>query len=179
MCGKSTIANAITASRVVCAILLAVVPAFSVGFFALYLWCGVSDTLDGWLARRWGCSNALGARFDSVADVVFAFCVAMALIPVLPWEPWMVAWICVVAVARFVSYTVGCWKYHTFAALHTRLNKLTGIVLLCMPMLYLLIGMDAIVAIVCAVATVSAVEELVITLTSTELDCDITGLWVK
>ena len=38
---------------------------------------------------------------------------------------------------------------------------------------------NAIVAIACAVATVSAVEELVITLTSTELDRDVVGLGVK
>lgn len=179
MRGRPTIANAITASRVVCAVLLVVVPAFSVGFFALYLWCGVSDALDGWLARRWGCSNALGARFDSVADAVFVFCVAIALVPALSWKPWMVAWMCVVAAVRVVSYAVGCWKYHTFSALHTRLNKLTGIVLFCVPILYLFIGMNAIVVIACAVATVSAVEELAIMLTSTELNRDIARLGAK
>jgi cardiolipin synthase len=168
-------ANVITASRVVCAILLVTVPVFSVGFFVLYAWCGVSDVLDGWLARRRGAS-AFGARLDSVADAVFVVCVAIALIPVLPWQPWMVVWICAIAVVRTTSYAVGYRRFHTYTALHTRLNKLTGIVLFSIPLFYLFVGMDAMAAIACAIATVSAVEELTIVSRSSELDRDVKGL---
>lgn len=170
------IANIITASRMVCAVALVAAPAFSVGFFALYAWCGVSDALDGWLARRRGRASAFGARLDSVADVVLVICAALALVPVLPWEPWMVVWICAIAAVRVASYAIGYRRFHTYAALHTRLNKLTGIVLFCAPMLYPLVGMGVTMAAASAIATISAAEELIITLGSAELDHDVSGL---
>lgn len=37
------------------------------GAFAVFLGAGVSDAVDGWLARRWG-GTALGAMLDPLAD---------------------------------------------------------------------------------------------------------------
>lgn len=169
-------ADAVTASRVPCAVLLVAVPAFSAGFLALYAWCGASDVLDGWLARRRGSADALGARLDSTADAVFCACAAISLVPVLPWELWIVIAACIVAAARIASYAIGYRKYHAYAALHTNLNKLTGVVLFCYPVLYLLLGMSAASGLACAIAAISGVEELVITLGSSRLDRDVGGL---
>ena len=63
--------NLITLSRLVSALLLMPIRAFSQAFFIVYTYCGVSDVLDGALARRLHCNDEFGARLDSIADIVF------------------------------------------------------------------------------------------------------------
>ncbi|MGV3564379.1 MAG: CDP-alcohol phosphatidyltransferase family protein [Nocardioides sp.] len=48
---------------------------------------GVTDWLDGWLARRWGQTSVLGQVLDPVADrlYILAVVVGLALREVIPW----------------------------------------------------------------------------------------------
>ncbi|MBO7263603.1 MAG: hypothetical protein J6U93_03665 [Alistipes sp.] len=41
------IANIITGCRIICSVLLLFIPLFSVGFYVVYLLCGISDMVDG------------------------------------------------------------------------------------------------------------------------------------
>ena len=47
-----SLANYITFSRILCSVALLFFPAFSTAFYALYITAGVSDMIDGWVARR-------------------------------------------------------------------------------------------------------------------------------
>ena len=40
--------------------------------FGLFLLAALTDLLDGWLARRWDCTSAIGAFLDPLADKVIA-----------------------------------------------------------------------------------------------------------
>lgn len=40
-------------------------------FTALYLLCGITDVLDGYLARKWQAESRLGAKLDSLGDFIF------------------------------------------------------------------------------------------------------------
>lgn len=40
--------------------------------FGLFLLAALTDLLDGWLARRWQCTSAIGAFLDPLADKVIA-----------------------------------------------------------------------------------------------------------
>ena len=53
-------ANLVTCLRILCAGLLLFFPAFSPAFFALYLTGGISDMLDGFIARRTHTASAFG-----------------------------------------------------------------------------------------------------------------------
>lgn len=64
-------ANLITFVRILCAAVLAFLPAFSPSFYALYLLAGVSDMLDGFVARRTNTVSSLGAKLDTLADIAF------------------------------------------------------------------------------------------------------------
>lgn len=64
--------NVITLSRIVSALALMPILAFSQTFFVIYTYCGVSDVLDGFLARKLNSVNESGARLDSIADIVFS-----------------------------------------------------------------------------------------------------------
>lgn len=41
------------------------------GFATCHLICGISDVLDGWVARHWRLESRLGAKLDSLGDFDF------------------------------------------------------------------------------------------------------------
>ncbi len=145
----------------------------------LYAFCGLSDILDGVIARKYGCASALGATLDSIADFVFVAAALFALIPALPWEKWMLVWAGGIALVRLMSLGTGWIKFHTFAFLHTYANKAAGAALYVMPLLVPLWGLAVPAAIACAIASLSAAEELVILVKSASLDRDTPGLFWK
>ncbi|HEX3574067.1 MAG TPA: CDP-alcohol phosphatidyltransferase family protein [Rhodopila sp.] len=63
--------------------------------FWLFVAAGLSDALDGWLARRYG-SNAVGALMDPVADkaLLVTMYITLAAVGVLP------AWLAILVVFR-------------------------------------------------------------------------------
>lgn len=73
------------------AVVLALVAERDRAALGLFLVAGVSDGIDGVLARRWGAVTRLGALLDPVADKIFLVAVYLALAArgVAPW--WLVA----------------------------------------------------------------------------------------
>jgi CDP-diacylglycerol--glycerol-3-phosphate 3-phosphatidyltransferase len=74
---------------------IALIPVFVIIFYLPVPWArpvcalvftlaGVTDWLDGWLARRWGQTSSLGAFLDPVADKLM---VAIALVLLVQAEP--------------------------------------------------------------------------------------------
>lgn len=73
---KTHIPNIITALRIALCIPMFFAEAMSPLFVSCYLLAGVSDMLDGFLARKLCVTSDFGARLDSVADLVFAIIMA-------------------------------------------------------------------------------------------------------
>ena len=123
------IPNILSASRIALCLPLLLVDAMTVPFWVLYLIAGVTDILDGFLARRWGVESKFGARLDSLADFVFVLAVGYKLFPwlKLPTALWiLIGIIALVKVSNAVnSYVVE----HRIEFLHTKANKLTGFLL--------------------------------------------------
>lgn len=84
---KSTVVvpipNIISALRIPGAICLLFIDPASVSFWAIYGLCGISDMLDGYLARKLHAESKTGAVLDSVADLCFVACCAIRLLPVV------------------------------------------------------------------------------------------------
>ena len=152
------------------------VPPFSALFWIFYLGSGLTDILDGFLARKLHQESAFGAKLDSIADFVFVGCLTIFAVINMNIPRWL--WLCALAIAllRFVSYGIGSYKYHEFTALHTWTNKLTGILIWSAPILWCLCGLRVTVDILCTVAFISACEELVIIIKSKELNRDCKGI---
>ncbi|MCR5168224.1 MAG: CDP-alcohol phosphatidyltransferase family protein [Oscillospiraceae bacterium] len=55
-------------------IALLIFPAFSMEFYALYIAAGISDMIDGTVARKIGTVSELGSKLDTAADFVFVVC---------------------------------------------------------------------------------------------------------
>ena len=64
-------ANTITFFRIAVSIVLLFCPAFSPPFYVFYIAAGLSDMLDGFVARKTDTVSKFGARLDTIADFVF------------------------------------------------------------------------------------------------------------
>ncbi len=161
---KRNTANFITLVRMIGTMCLLFLPAESSAFYIVYTFSGVSDALDGWIARKMKLESDFGSKLDSIADLMFYAVMFIKMFPalwyVLPKEIWIV--VAVILVVRVVSYSVAAFKYKSFTALHTYLNKLTGALVFLLPYSLLLPIIVPHSIVVCAIALIAAVQELVI-----------------
>lgn len=153
-----------TSARMAASLLLLFLPLRSAGFFVAYTLTGVTDALDGWLARKTGTASDFGARLDSIADLLFYGAVLIRLFPLLrqalPGEIWYA--VTGILLVRLAAYATAAIKYHRFSSLHTWLNKLTGAAVFLLPyMLVISTGIGYSWA-VCALAFAASLEELAI-----------------
>lgn len=123
------IVNLLSALRIALCLPLLLVDAMTVPFWILYLIAGLTDILDGFLARRWGVKSKFGARLDSLADFVFVLAVGYKLFPwlKLPAALWMI--IGLIAMVKMVNAICSYVVKHRIEYLHTKANKLTGLLL--------------------------------------------------
>jgi len=126
------IPNLLSALRIALCLPLLLVDAMTVPFWVLYVIAGLTDMLDGFLARRWGVEGKFGARLDSLADFVFVIAVGYQLFPYLklPTALWMmIALIALVKIVNAISSFVMKNRQGQSLFLHTKANKLTGLLL--------------------------------------------------
>jgi cardiolipin synthase (CMP-forming) len=72
--------------------------------FWLFLLVGISDGLDGYIARRFNVTSAAGALLDPIADKM----VIMTCAFVLAWNEWLPLWLAVPLIARDIAILVVC-----------------------------------------------------------------------
>lgn len=161
---KSLIPNYITALRIVGTICLLFVNPFSVWFYILYTLTGITDVLDGYLARKWKITSEFGARLDSVADLMFYIVMAIKIFPAMVEVFPIGIWIAVVSimVLRVFTYLMGAVKYKRLVSLHTYMNKLTGVMVFGIPFfIKRVIGVQYCI-VGCVIAGLGSLEELLI-----------------
>lgn len=173
------IPNAMTLSRIFFAFALLCTKPMSLVFYTLYGLCGLTDVLDGFVARKHNVVSYVGAILDSVADLIFVGIVLFMFWPLLKLERGHVLWIIVIAVVRGGSLAIGYVKYKGYSALHTYANKVTGVLLFTFPWLYPVFGTANTYTFLCSVASISAIEEMAIQITSKGLSRDVKSLFVK
>ena len=135
--------------------------------------------VDGFIARKLNQQSAIGAKIDSIADLIFAAAIFIVVLNYIVFPGWL--WLCIILVAllRIISYGIGFYKYHSFSALHTYLNKATGLLIFAFPLLYALVGLFAAEVIICIAAFASSVEEMIITIKSKELNRNFKSIFMK
>ena len=123
---KPWIPNAITLARMATVPLLVwLTLADARGAFNILLLVALaSDALDGWLARRWGLSSAIGARLDSLADVLLMTAVLFALWRFRPtmFTEYGVP-IYAVIVLLLLGHAAALLRFGHLASFHTRLLR--------------------------------------------------------
>ena len=152
-------ANLITILRILASAALLFCPALSPAFFAVYIFAGITDALDGFVARRTGTASDLGAKLDTVADLVLAAVCLCKLLPILDLPGWLYGWIAFIALIKVVNIVSGYVVKKGFVSLHTPMNKATGVLLFLLPLTLSCIELKYTAIPLCAVATFAAVQE--------------------
>ena len=139
------------------AICLLLLDPASVAFWVIYGLCGISDMVDGYLARKLHAKSKTGAVLDSMADLGFVACCAIRLLPALQIPTWLWTWAGAIVVIKLVNQISALAVLRRLSFPHTKANKLTGLLLfLAVPTLFWSIVPIAFVA---SVATFAAVQE--------------------
>ena len=158
---KKHLANILTGVRILGSMMLLFVPVFSAAFYSLYLLCGFTDMIDGTVARITNSASRFGEKLDTAADIVFVAAALIRFLPKLPIPLWLWIWGGGVAAIRIGNILLGYVFRKEFAALHTILNKVTGLLLFLLPLTVSFVEFRYGSIAVCAVATVSAMQESV------------------
>ena len=153
------IANVITGCRILCSFLLLLFDTFSAGFYITYIFCGFSDMIDGSIARNTNTVSEFGAKFDTVADIVFVGASMIKLLPILYVPKWLLVWIVVIGVIKILNIIWGYIYNKKFVSLHTKMNKITGFLLFLLPLTLSYINPIYSSIAVCSIATVSSIQE--------------------
>ncbi len=152
-------ANIITGVRILCSIALLFSPVFSPSFYTLYIVAGLSDMIDGTVARKTGTVSEFGSKLDTAADFILTAVCLVKLVPVLDIPSWLLIWIAIVALIKMISIISGYVLYKEFAAVHTVMNKVAGILLFILPLTLTIIDLKYSGALVGAAATFAAIQE--------------------
>lgn len=173
------IPNILTVLRAALSVPLLFLAPFSLGFFCVYLLCGVTDAADGFLARRLHAETRLGAALDSAADLLFFSITIVIFWPHLPCTAAAYCALGTILLLKSATLCIGFLKYRRLPFLHTYASKAAGLFLFLFPFLCVLIRVRAAFALVAAVAAYAALEEVVITLKCPDFVPDRKGLFSK
>jgi cardiolipin synthase (CMP-forming) len=86
------------------------------------IFAGISDLLDGWLARRYGWQSRFGSLADPAADKIMMVSsyLTLAWLGHLPW------WLFALVILRDLVIVIGGWVYHLrFARLEAQPTQLS------------------------------------------------------
>lgn len=153
------LADSLTISRTVAALLMLAWPAYGIPFWVLYIWGGLSDMLDGPVARWTGSASQRGAFWDSLSDLAFLIACLIKLLPVIHLPVWIWIWTGAIAVLKMLHMAYGWIRHHRLMMPHTLWNRITGLFLFLLPILSLWIPMTIPAIVTCAVATIAAMQE--------------------
>ena len=151
--------NIITAIRAFGAICLLFFGVKSYAFWTIYFVCGISDMLDGYLARKLHHESKTGAMLDSLADLAFVVCCCFKLIPALAFPKWLWIWGETIVAIKVVNQISALVMYKSFRFPHTIANKVTGLLLFIGTPLTVFLESTVPMIIIAVVATFAAVQE--------------------
>ncbi|MBQ9354606.1 MAG: CDP-alcohol phosphatidyltransferase family protein [Clostridia bacterium] len=162
---KKNIANFVTSIRLLGAIAIIFLKPLELSFFIVYSFCGLSDSVDGFIARKLKITSEFGAKLDSVADLTFYSVMMIKLMPKLFEQLWGFNWafVIIILIVRISAYAVSAVRFHRFSSLHTILNKMTSIGVFAVPYLILLptTAFNIYGLCVCIIAFCGSLQELV------------------
>ena len=153
------IANILTGFRILGSISLLFFPVLSAEFYIIYILCGFSDMIDGAIARKTHSSSEMGAKMDSIADLVFVIASSIKLFPIIHIPQWLWIWGGVIVIIKIGNIIWGYFLKKQFISLHTFMNKAIGLLLFLLPFTISLVELKYIALAACFVATIAAIQE--------------------
>jgi CDP-diacylglycerol--glycerol-3-phosphate 3-phosphatidyltransferase len=158
-----TIPNILSLSRIVFGILLFFNDGNKYLLFTFLLLAGITDILDGYIARKYNMDSIIGSLFDSIADFILYF---LMLIYFMVFEFDLVfglrIYVIIIIIIKMLSLILGLIKYKKPGFLHTIGNKITGIIIYIGICFFVLVEMKIILNIALCISITFSLEELII-----------------
>ena len=156
---KKQIANIITSCRILSSIGMLFCSVPSAHFFVLYLFCGMTDMVDGTIARKTKAVSEFGARLDTAADLSFAAVAFLKILPFIQIREWLWVWIAAIAAIKLFNLAWGILRRKRMPSIHTTANKITGFCLFLLPITLPFAPLQYTAPGVCVIATFAAIQE--------------------
>ena len=153
------IANFVTGLRIVYSLIMLYFPVFTPGFNTCYLLAGITDMVDGSVARRFGTESEFGEKLDTVADIIFVAASLYKLLPAIALATGIWIWTGIIAVVKVINIISGFVVQKRFVAVHSLANKITGIALFLLPLTLPFVDIKYTAVLLCMLATFAAVQE--------------------
>ena len=157
---KKYIANIITGSRIVFSLPLIFIPLSSAWFYIIYLFCGVTDMIDGTIARNMEAVSKFGARLDTASDFVFMLVCVVKMLPLINMPIWLWVWITFIALIKLFNIIFVFVRKKKLISIHSVLNKITGFALFLLPLTLTFVETTYSVATICVLATFAVMQEV-------------------
>ena len=156
-------ANVLTSMRIALSGILLLLEPLSTAFYCVYALAGLTDMLDGMVARKTGTESRLGATLDSAADFVFVAAACAKLLPAY-WEQ-IPLWLLISTAFVFylkVKNLIACFAMHKkLITMHTLLNRAEGILLFAFPFACMVLPIPVYGGICAAAAFAATVDAFV------------------
>lgn len=131
--------NILSSLRILGAIAIIFLEPLSVPFFIVYGIAGITDPLDGFIARKFHLESRIGSIIDSIADWALLLIMAIKVLPylltVLEWWNWVI--ILVPFALHIVAYVICFIKFRCFSSVHTYMNKLMSAAIFLYPFTFI------------------------------------------
>ncbi|MBQ4072819.1 MAG: CDP-alcohol phosphatidyltransferase family protein [Clostridia bacterium] len=165
------IPNILTASRILIAIIILFIKPFSIAFYVIYGYCGISDLFDGVIARAIKNESSFGSLLDTIGDVLLTVTGSFVTFKYMYtvdnlWIWGMLAAVLSIYLFRAIGAIVTLVRFKKFAMLHTIGNKVGMILLFLFPLFYELLakvnGAQIGLYVICGICVIAAIEEIII-----------------
>ncbi|MHC5226735.1 CDP-alcohol phosphatidyltransferase family protein [Enterococcus sp. LJL99] len=173
------IPNFLSVLRIFLSITLLMISESEPLWFIIYFICGLTDMLDGWIARRFNHTSKLGSTLDSIGDFIFVVVVLVKFLLTQPFTSLMIIVICLLFFIKSISIIYGWIKFKSIPLLHTLANKLAGFAVFLFVPFYLVSNnvQPYLVLLLSGITLFSSLEELALLITSKELKLDIKSIF--
>lgn len=173
---KKHIPNIVSSLRIIAATALFFFTTISTSFLSIYLFCGFTDFIDGTLARKFDAASLLGAKLDTVGDVITYFSLAKILLFHNMIPLWFIIWASIAILGLFVSAIIAKKRFGKFYFVHSLFGKILGASLFALPFLISWFSTKIGLLAVCFIASIAAIESILIQIKSKTMHLDVLSL---
>lgn len=163
---KKHIANIISSSRILGAVILFFCHEISTFFLVIYVLCAFTDLIDGPIARKTNSTSTLGASLDTIGDVLTYLALTKILISKKSVPVWILVWIISAGVLFGVCAVTTKHKFGKLYLPHTYLGKIFGGSVFVLPITMQFMPGEIWMSVICSIASIHAAELFYIQLKS-------------